>query len=57
MGDTGCTRRGARLAVACHSGGRLFQTANLVSDSRVLVAGGYDAAINPVADTYLVTVS
>lgn len=44
------------VAPLAGGGDRAFQTANLVTGSRVLVAGGYDAAINPTADTYLVAV-
>jgi hypothetical protein len=35
---------------------RAFQTVNLVSEMTVLVAGGYDAAIVPTADAWLVRI-
>ncbi len=33
-----------------------FRTATVVSDSTVLVAGGYDDAILPTAEAYLVSI-
>lgn len=51
--------KGTIRSVAPLPGGadRAFQTVSLVAGSRVLVAGGYDAAITPTAATWLIPVS
>lgn len=53
------TARGGRSRIVDLSGlgrRRSFQTASAVAGSRVLVAGGYDDAIDPTQDTWLVRV-